>query len=159
MRLETFVLRSPMPVSAARLFAWHAEPGAFTRLVPPWERLRLEQDASGLVDGEEVRFRVGRFPFVVRWVARIEAVVPGVSFRDVQVRGPFAAWAHTHRMVGDGPERSILEDSVEYALPAGALGRLLGGAFVRRRLAHTFAYRHRVTLESLGAASAAAKDL
>src|SRR5258706_16163787 len=107
MRRESFVRRTHMPVSPARLFAWHAEPGAFTRLAPPWERVRLERDASGLVEGEEVRFRLGRFPFVVRWVARIEAVIPGVSFRDVQLRGPFAAWTHTHRMLTDGPESSI----------------------------------------------------
>ena len=138
-----------MPVSAARLFDWHAQPGAFERLAPPWEKVRLIRDASGLLDGEEVSFEVRGGPLPVKWVARIEGVIPGAQFRDVQVKGPFALWEHTHRMIPDGPERSILEDRVEYALPLGALGRLLGGGFVRRRLERTFAYRHRVTAAAL----------
>ncbi len=58
-------------------------------------------------------------------------------------------------MLPDGPERSILEDAVEYALPLGALGRLAGGAFARRRLARTFAWRHQATRAALSTAGAA----
>ncbi len=139
-----------MPVDAQRLYAWHAEPGAFSRLVPPWETVRLLHDAAALRDGETVSFRLGRWPLTIVWLARIEAVVPGESFRDVQIRGPFAVWEHTHRMLADGPGRSILEDRVEYVLPLGALGRMFGGAIARRRLERTFAYRHRVTAAALG---------
>lgn len=140
-----------MPVDAERLFAWHAEPGAFTRLVPPWERVELVRDAAALRDGERVIFRLGIRPLRLTWEARLEDVVSGQGFRDVQLRGPFARWEHTHRMVPDGPGRSLLHDRVEYALPCGALGRLLAGRLVRRRLARTFAYRHRVTAAALAA--------
>ena len=48
--------------------------------------------------------------------------------------GPFAHWEHTHRVEPDGPDACYLEDHIEYALPLGALGALLGSGLVRRRL-------------------------
>ena len=40
---------------------------------------------------------------------------------------------------------SVLRDEVEYELPLGVFGRIVGGAFARRELARLFAYRHLVT--------------
>jgi ligand-binding SRPBCC domain-containing protein len=78
-------------------------------------------------------------------------------FRDVQVRGPFARWDHTHRMIPDGPDASWLEDRVEFDLPAGALGNALGGWYVRRKLNRMFEYRHAVTARALSETSSAGK--
>ena len=48
-------------------------------------------------------------------------------------------------MIPDGPQASILEDSIEYALPLGAIGWLVGRFFVQRKLRRLFAFRHEVT--------------
>ena len=87
----------------------------------------------------------------MRWVAEHRDYVEGRQFRDVQVKGPFAHWEHTHRVDPDGPDTCYLEDHVEYALPFGGFGALLGGGLVRRRLRRTFAYRHRVTAQDIAA--------
>jgi len=139
-----------MPVSARELFDWHARPGAFERLTPPFDRARVvaRSGGPGIAQGSTVTLRVGAGPFSMRWVARHEAVEDGRSFRDVQERGPFRLWRHTHRFERRD-EGSVLEDDVEYALPLGALGRLLGGRAVRRKLERMFAYRHRVTRDDL----------
>ncbi|MDH3591763.1 MAG: TIGR01777 family oxidoreductase, partial [Planctomycetota bacterium] len=71
--------------------------------------------------------------------------VPGERFRDVQKPGPFAHWEHTHSMRDDGANASVLTDHIEYRLPAGPLGRLLGGRTARRKLTAAFTYRHAVT--------------
>ncbi len=39
--VELFVKRTRFPVSADRIFSWHAEPGALERLIPPWEHTRF----------------------------------------------------------------------------------------------------------------------
>jgi uncharacterized protein (TIGR01777 family) len=87
----------------------------------------------------------------VRWVAEHQALVPGRSFEDVQVSGPFRAWRHRHLVVPDGAERCVLEDRVEYALPVGWLGDLVAGQRVARDLARVFAFRHAVTTGDLAA--------
>ena len=72
----------------------------------------------------------------------------GRSFTEVQVTGPFRFWQHVHRMVPQGPDACLLEDTIEYELPLGLVGRLLGQPFMRRKLRRLFAYRHAVTRQA-----------
>lgn len=146
-----FVQRSRIAAPAAAVFAWHARPGAFERLTPPWERVTVEERHGGIEDGGRVVLRMGAGPLSVRWVAEHYDYVDGVQFRDRQVSGPFAYWDHTHRVEADGPDACVLEDRVVYALPLGGLGALFGGAFAEAKLRHMFDYRHRVTAEDVAA--------
>ncbi len=148
--MERFTLRSPVAVSAAALFDWHARPAAFARLAPPWERVAVASVAGAFGDGQRVTLRASLVgPVGKDWVAELFEVVPGRQFRDRQLRGPFAEWTHTHRFLPDGPDASILEDDIAYRLPLGGLGKLFGGGLVRRKLAAMFAYRHAVTASDL----------
>ncbi|MGH7785834.1 MAG: TIGR01777 family oxidoreductase [Candidatus Binatia bacterium] len=146
-----FVQRSRIAAPAAAVFAWHARPGAFERLTPPWERVTIEERHGGIEDGARVVLRMGAGPLSVRWVAEHYDFVDGVQFRDRQASGPFAYWDHTHRVEADGPDACLLEDQVVYALPFGGLGALFGGAFADAKLRRMFDYRHRVTAEDVAA--------
>ena len=152
MATETFLRRSPVAAPAEALWDWHLRPGALERLIPPWERVVVEDPGRGVVEGSRTVLRVKVGPVSRRWVAEHREVLPGRSFRDVQVRGPFARWDHRHRVEAAGPSASVLEDRIEWALPLGALGRLVGARAVRRRLERTFAYRHRTTADDLALA-------
>ena len=144
--MPTFTRRSPIDAPAECLFRWHDHRGAFERLAPPWQPVRLER-FDGIRPGQRAVIKLGPKPASLTWVAEHRDFVEGRQFRDVQVRGPFARWEHTHRMIPDG-EASVLEDDVAYRLPFGALGRL-GGGIAERQLARMFAYRHRVTAEDV----------
>jgi ligand-binding SRPBCC domain-containing protein len=87
----------------------------------------------------------------MRWVAEHRDFIAGEQFRDVQTSGPFAHWVHTHRVEPDGRDACWLEDRVEYALPFGGLGALMGGGYTRRKLARMFRYRHRLTAADVAA--------
>lgn len=143
--------RSHVRAPASEVFRWHARPGALERLTPPWERIRVLGRTGGIENGARVTLRMGAGPMAMQWTAEHRDYVEGAQFRDVQIDGPFAYWQHTHRMTPDGPADSFLEDRIEYVLPFGALGSLGGGALARRRLARTFAYRHRVTAQDIAA--------
>ena len=143
MPLETFIKRSRISVSAEALYRWHAEPGALERLTPPGERFRIVSRTGGIEDGARVSFRVG--PLRLLWVAEHCDVIPGRQFRDVQIRGPFRHWAHTHRFLADGPSACFLVDEIVYELPFGRLGEFLASRFVRRKIERLFAFRHRTT--------------
>ena len=148
MNHERVVFRSPMPASAEAVLRWHGRPGAFERLTPPTERVRVLQRDGG-IEGGRVVLAVRAAGFWRRWVAEHRDYQPGRQFVDVQREGPFAFWEHRHRVRPDGVGRSVLEDDITYALPLGALGRVLGGRFVRRKLQRLFGYRHRVTANDL----------
>ena len=149
-RVLTFTRRSRIAAPVAALWAWHASPDALQRLVPPWEHAEVI-GSSGMEQGQEVTLKIRLGPLSLRWVSRIDQVIPGRQFRDVQIRGPFAYWEHTHRMDPDGPDASFLDDRVVYALPFGPLGRPAQG-LVRRRLERMLDYRHQVTAAALATA-------
>ena len=58
-------------------------------------------------------------------------------FTDIQLKGPFALWEHTHTFTTvDGGVR--MTDDLRYALPLGPLGNLVNALFMRRRLHNLF---------------------
>ncbi|MFN0007883.1 MAG: TIGR01777 family oxidoreductase [Planctomycetota bacterium] len=146
-----------LEADAETVFRWHCRAGAFERLVPPWEEVRLDGPAAPIEEGarQTVTFPLG--PLRARWSSEITSVTPGTGFRDVQLSGPFASWEHAHSMrPAAGGRSSVLEDSVRYELPLGRLGSFAAGRFVRRKLDRMFAYRHRVTARDLARHAAVA---
>ncbi|HEX5707868.1 MAG TPA: SRPBCC family protein [Pyrinomonadaceae bacterium] len=141
-----FQKESLIRAAPERVFAFHELPDALARLTPPWESARVLEAAPSLRVGARavVETRVlGIFKSL--WVAEHTAYDPPRMFEDVQRRGPFRAWRHTHlfRPTDDGA--TILRDEVEYEPPLGPVGRALAPLLVERRLERLFAYRHEVT--------------
>jgi hypothetical protein len=148
--MTEFVRRCELPVSPSEAFAWHERPGALERLLPPWESARLVRRHGGLEDGAEAELEVKIGPVPIRWLARHHDYILGRQFCDRQIRGPFARFDHCHRF-SESPAGSVLEDHIEYEVPAGAAGRTLGSGIVARKLDRMFAFRHAVTLEDIKA--------
>jgi uncharacterized protein (TIGR01777 family) len=146
--MELFVRKTRLPAPKKEAFAWHARPGAFLRLTPPWERVRVVSSTGGIEAGNTVVFKVYQGPLPVTWTALHTDFVEGEWFADRQTSGPFAQWRHTHRFT-DAPDGSVLEDRIEYELPLGPVGALAAGRMVREKLVRMFAYRHRVTAQDL----------
>lgn len=149
--METFVKESEIAAPARAVFDWHKREQALERLTPPGDPVNVVSRTGGIDEpGSQVTLEIVLWgPLRVRWVAEHRDFEEGRMFQDVQVKGPFARWVHTHEMVPIDGERCLLRDRVEYALPGGWLGQLLGGWFVRRKLQRTFEHRHRVTREAL----------
>lgn len=141
---QSFVARSSIPAPAAQVFAFHERPGAFERLTPPYEKVEVVRREGSIRNGDRTVLRMKVGPLSQRWVAEHKGYEPGRQFVDVQVKGPFAAWEHTHRVEPAEGGGSTMIDEVAYALPLGALGRVFGGRLVERRLQRMFRYRHEV---------------
>ena len=135
--------RSVIDTPAPALFAWHTRPGAFERLAPPWEHLRIVSRHGGIADGSRVTLELRRGPLKTRWEALHRDFVEGEQFTDVQVAGPFKTWEHTHRVEPKSDTQSTLIDQVQYALPFGPFGAVAGGPIARRMMDRLFAFRHR----------------
>ncbi len=147
--MNTFEKVSTVPATPGELFDWHARPGAFARLAPPWQPMEVLSGPVSLEEGSRVRLRLGRAPLALPWTAEHTWVKPGSGFEDVQVAGPFRRWRHRHLFEPAAGSDSLLRDVIEYQLPLGALGEWLLGDRVRRDLERTFDYRHKTTIADL----------
>jgi uncharacterized protein len=139
---QHFQRESVIEAPIESVFAYHGRPGALERLSPPWENFEVLERRGGIHDRGTLRARV--LPGVV-WQAQHTDYDPPHLFRDEQASGPFARWVHSHRFESIDATRTRLVDHIDYRLPLGVLGRVLGGPFVRAKLARAFAYRHAVT--------------
>jgi ligand-binding SRPBCC domain-containing protein len=139
-----------LALPAERAFAFYADALNLEAITPPWLAFRvtttgpIEMRPGALID---YRLRLHGIP--VRWRTRIEAWEPSRRFVDVQVRGPYALWEHTHTFEPDGPHAVVIRDRVRYALPFGPLGRLAHALFVRRDLERIFDYRRGAVADAL----------
>ena len=131
----------------AEVFAWHTRPGAMTRLVPPWQPMRVVAETQSLADGRAV---LG-LPGGLRWVAQHDpsGFDPPHRFVDVlSSEGPMSWparaigwWRHTHEF-SEARGGTRVHDQVDTSVPAVALRS-------------TFVYRHRQLADDLAAHRAA----
>ena len=136
----SLTFRSHIQAPAGDLRAWHANPGAFQRLTPPWLDARVQAASGGIDPGDTVSLRVpvlGLLGFT--WNLRHDALPDGDGFVDIQESGPFTAWRHEHRFIPTGEMTSVLEDHITYSTPAPA------GRLIQSRLEDLFRFRHHRT--------------
>jgi len=144
-----FQCQSEMPISAFNLFLYHSRPGAFQRLMPPWEKLVITHQSPTLSVGCKLQFRIKKGPFQIPWEADHPEVVPGKMFTDIQKKGPFRTWVHQHRFETLSPSTSKLIDDLSIVLPGGWLGNSLGAPLLRRQLQKMFRFRHGRTMRDV----------
>ena len=140
--MPEFVLRTSLNHSVADVFAWHMRPGALERLIPPWERITIESREGTPANGGRVAFRVRRGPTDVRLEVLHTDFEQDHLFREEQTRGPFTRWVHTHRFEPESGGGCSVEDHVEWEIPMGTVGSLLGDSTVEAELQRLFTFRH-----------------
>jgi len=147
-KTDIFVFTSHFPCSAKELYTWHSRAGALERLIPPWENTTVVSRQGGIAPGGrvEMRMHLGLIPY--RWIAHHVEDKPGLMFRDIQKKGPFSSWSHSH-IFTDTAGGALLEDRIEFSLP---LHHLLPGfpkRHVHQILQKVFRYRHATLREDI----------
>ena len=133
-----------MPVSAKELFHWHEKQGAFHRLSPPWDQVKVLRQDPTLKPGAEVHIQMKMGPFPLKWVAKHTEYHPPNEFVDIQLKGPFKKWIHRHRMFELGELTSELEDHITFQTPWS-----LGEGMALKSVERLFNYRHEVLKNDL----------
>lgn len=142
---ETFVPKPILPV-----FRFFSRADNLENITPPWLHFRiLSPQPIRMREGATIAYRLRVRGIPVRWLTEIERWNPPFEFLDVQVRGPYKMWRHTHRFFEVEGGTQIV-DTVNYALPLGPLGRVVHRLLVARDLSAIFDYRQRRVRALLG---------
>ncbi|OBK18284.1 TIGR01777 family oxidoreductase [Mycobacterium sp. 1245852.3] len=142
---------SVVDASITDVFDWHSRPGAFARLSPPWQPMRLDTEAASLADGRATL----ALPGGLRWVAvhqpdgydpprRFVDTVGGDGLTTLPARIAMR-WRHIHEFEDLGGNRTRVIDRVETPVPGSLLRPM-------------FDYRHRQLADDLAAHRLAAEN-
>jgi hypothetical protein len=138
-----------VPNALPEVFDFFSRAENLERLTPPWMRFRILTPPPIMMrQGTTIAYALRVHGIPIRWLTEIEEWNPPFEFVDNQAKGPYKLWRHTHRFsaVSGG---TLVTDLVEYALPFGAIGRLVHRLQVARDLTRIFDYRSQRVLELL----------
>jgi ligand-binding SRPBCC domain-containing protein len=159
---HTYQTEQWLPCSVPLIFAFFANPANLPRLMPGWQKARIEEasiappprsaDQSApttIAAGPDSRITLSFRPFPyspirIPWEAEITEFAWNDHFCDRQLRGPFAYWNHCHRVQAETRNAipgTHITDHVEYELPFGPIGELAHTLAARRQIERTFTYR------------------
>jgi ligand-binding SRPBCC domain-containing protein len=144
MTVHVLERRQRLAVPAERAFAFFADARNLEAITPPWLRFRvLTPGAIEMRPGALIDYRLRLHGIPLTWRTRIAVWEPPHRFVDVQLRGPYALWEHTHTFEATGADGVVIRDRVRYALPFGRAGELARRLLVRRDLDRIFDHRMR----------------
>jgi ligand-binding SRPBCC domain-containing protein len=163
----TFQTAQQLPYPPELVFAFFANPENLPRLMPRWQRARIEEAIftappprptrapryPGIAAGNGTRLTISlrAIPFIparIPWEAQIEDFRWNQGFCDIQLRGPFKSWRHCHTVTANA-EGTTVTDQVTYELPLGPLSSIANTLIIHPQLKSTFRYRQQRTTELL----------
>lgn len=148
--MKTFTLFQQQLVHAPleRVFKFFSQPENLERLTPPGLGFQiLTPSPVAMKEGAVIDYTIRVAGLPLRWTTLITLYEPPHRFVDLQLRGPYAYWHHTHTFT-ETPGGTLLTDEVRYALPFGILGMIARELAVRGQLEHIFRERSYV-IESI----------
>ena len=141
MKLYTYHAEQELDVSLDRVFGFFSKPENLQKLTPPSMKMNvLTPQPIRMYTGAMIDYTVGVGGLPMRWTAYIADFDPPHRFVDIQLRGPYAYWHHTHSFEAKG-EGTLIRDDVVYGMPLGLIGTIAHQLFVKRQLETIFAYR------------------
>jgi ligand-binding SRPBCC domain-containing protein len=125
------------------VFPFFADARNLEAITPPLLRFRLlTPDPISMGVGTFLQYALRIHGLPVRWDTLIQEWDPPHRFVDVQVRGPYRLWHHTHDLVPlDDGRATLMRDTVRYAVGFGVLGEVARRALVQRDVEAIFAFR------------------
>lgn len=147
--MSEFLQTYSLPVPPSVIFDWYKQPGAFARLAPPWRTVQVVQrQGKGIQNGARVAVQVSLGGIKrILWIEHRD-YLEGKQFKDVQIKGPFAKWEHTHLLEERPGQQTELKEKIEYEWPRFLRYAWLDRLF-QRELERIFNYRAAVTKNDL----------
>jgi ligand-binding SRPBCC domain-containing protein len=131
----------------AEVFPFFAEARNQETLTPPWLKFEvLTPSPIMLRPGTLIDYRIAVHGLPIRWRTEIAEWDPPRQFVDVQLRGPYTLWRHTHTF-DERDGGTVCLDQVRYRPRGGVLVHWL---FVRRDVERIFQYRQQRLKEMFG---------
>lgn len=133
---EVFIAK---PLS--EVFAFFSNPENLNKITPKFTQFTIITKlpiTMGINTTIDYRIKFRGIP--MRWRSEFTVWDPPHQFQDIQTKGPFAIWEHTHTFIEqDGGV--VMKDTLRYKPIGWILERIINKLFVQRDVKKIFAYR------------------
>ena len=121
-----------------KVFEFFSNPANLEQITPPWLKFKMVQPQYlSIGSGTIIDYRLRLHGIPITWQSEITEWNPPYHFTDVQRKGPYRHWVHTHEF-NEAGTGTFIRDSVDYKVPGGYLVDRL---FVRKDIERIFTYR------------------
>ncbi|MCB9251623.1 MAG: SRPBCC family protein [Flavobacteriales bacterium] len=135
-----------IPAKKKEVWDFFSSPENLSRITPEYLDFKIisKPDSEKIFDNMIIKYKVKPLLKIpVTWVTRIEEVKTEESFKDIQIKGPYAFWQHLHTFeTVDGGVK--MTDDVTYSPGLGIFNELINKFVVEKRLNEIFDFRQRV---------------
>lgn len=148
MKINTFEKSTILDAPIDAVYALHENPHNIPKVSPAGFRVRRIEANPEAVTGETFLVEASQFLLPIRWEGVWDRVEHPNLLVDRSLNSPFVRFRHEHRFEStDIGSRTRMTDHLEFELPGGELGQIVGGPVVRLMFEAMFAARHRATRE------------
>ena len=147
--LKIYELRRKVsiPAPVEDVFSFFSNTENLNLIMPPWlyfnilTPLPIKMEKNVLID-----YSIKLLGLRLIWNTEITVWQPPHKFVDIQIKGPYRVWEHTH-LFEEKEGGTQMEDVIRYAVPGFVLSPLIHFLIVRPRLENIFAFREQRILE------------
>jgi len=144
-----FEMEQWLPQPPEKTFAFFKQCENLRLLTPDFVQLKTVEPSTEIVrEGTTIDYRMSLHGFPFSWQSQVTDWQPNQKFTDIQTKGPYSFWSHTHEFE-EKEGGTLVKDHVVYEVPMGVPGELLVHDFVRKDLEEIFSFRREKMKELL----------
>jgi ligand-binding SRPBCC domain-containing protein len=107
------------------LFNFHTNPKNLKILTPWIIPLKIYSEES-MIENSIAKMK---FMLLINWQAQFKNIITNKKFSDLQIKGPFAYWNHTHKFKRLEAGKTELNDEIEFKFRKNPLYFIIGLCF------------------------------
>jgi uncharacterized protein len=140
-----FITEQWVPQPTDHVFEYFSAPKNLETLTPEFLHFKIVKTSHPKIqEGTILDYQLKLHGFPVKWQSKITGWVAGERFSDLQTKGPYTFWHHTHEFY-ESKGGTVIRDNVVYKLPGWIPGDVLGHAYIKKDLEKIFMHRREQT--------------
>lgn len=132
-----------LPITKEKAWRFFSSPKNLSLITPPGLGFQILSTFSNeyVYEGMKIDYTLNPiWGIPVYWQTEISKVEKNELFTDIQKKGPYKVWEHTHYF-SEKDGGVLMKDIINYELPLSFLGKLAHWLFVKNKIVRIFRYR------------------